>query len=223
MKALVLAGVVLVAVVISMIPSDRAFAQGIDDFLAGDASCNSNPNSEQCICARVRAFGNYPQLVKDPDNPGNVIPEDLDGDGVHPVFNVDRGVWQDGVHPVTGAHESDVDTRDPPSDLFFSVDDDYGQNCALSYFRENLRRLWYFAAALGGGLAAISLTWAGVAYMQNSSSGVDLSKNRAMIMRVVIGLVIVACSYMIWEAASGMFLGHLDTWSLNPDTFYRFD
>ena len=115
------------------------------------------------------------------------------------------------------------DPRDPPSDLFFSADDDYGQNCALSYFRENLRRLWYFAAALGGGLAAISLTWAGVAYMQNSSSGVDLSKNRAMIMRIVVGLVILACSYMIWEAASGMFLGHLDTWSLDPDTFYRFD
>ena len=95
MKALVLAGVVLVAVVVSMIPSERAFAQGIDDFLAGDASCNSNPNSEQCICARVRAFGNYPQLVKDPLT-GNLIPEDIDRDGVSPLFNVDRGVWQDG-------------------------------------------------------------------------------------------------------------------------------
>ena len=220
LKAFILTGAVFLAVVISMIPSDRAFAQGVEDFLAGDASCNVNPNSEQCICARVRAFGYYPQFV---DLGSGIVPEDLDGDGVAPEFNAELGIWEDGVHPITGVHESDGDARIPPSDLFFDSDDDYGQNCSLSYFRENLRRLWYFAAALGGGLAAISITWAGVAYMQNASSGSDLSKNRAMIMRVVVGLVILACSYMIWETASGMFLGHLDTWSLNPDTFYRFN
>ena len=136
MKALVLAGVVLVAVVVSMIPSERAFAQGIDDFLAGDASCNSNPNSEQCICARVRAFGNYPQFVKDPIT-GHLIPEDIDGDGYHPVFNVDRGGWQAGEHEELDEPVPPV-TRAAPNDLFFSADDDYGQNCALSYFRENL-------------------------------------------------------------------------------------
>ena len=207
-------GVVLAAAVVSMFPSGSVLAQGVEDFLAGDASCNVNPNSEQCICARVRAFGYYPQFER---VGGDYLPEDVDGDTVRPEFNLERGVWEDGVG------EELVDTRTPPSDLFFSKDDDYGQNCALSYFRENLRRLWYFAAALGGALAGISLTWAGVAYMQSSSSGADLSKNRAMIMRVVVGIFILACSYMIWETSSGMFLGHLDTWSLKPDDFYRFD
>ena len=37
------------------------------------------------------------------------------------------------------------------SDLQFAVDDAYNQRCAMSYFRENQRRLWVFAVWLGAG------------------------------------------------------------------------
>ena len=60
----------------------------------------------------------------------------------------------------------------------FMVDDRYNQRCAMSYFRENQRRLWVFAVWLGAGFTVISLIWGGVAYMQNAASGVELSRIR---------------------------------------------
>ena len=98
--------------------------------------------------------------------------------------------------------------------------DRYGQHCALSYVRENQRRLWYFAVALGSMFTVISMIWVGVTYMQNSASGVDLSRSRAMLMRVVIGIVILASAFLIWEGLNEVLFSRLDSWTLERGVFY---
>ena len=179
------------------------------DELLGDPACLDDPDSEACICARVQAFARYPSMGI--NSAGKLIILDVDGDGEVPSLNLDTGLWEDHVNTVSGS-----------TDLHTLPTTSYGQNCALSYLREDLRRLWRFAVALGGGLAALSLIWAGFAYMQASASGTDLSRNRAMIIRVLVGVIILACAALIWEMVSGTLLGHLDTWSFRRDVFYDF-
>ena len=167
-----------------------------------DEACRQNPHTEQCVCARVRAFSMYP-LEYD----GGAA-ADVDKDGHSPVYNQDGGYWESG------------DPDDPQDDLGLFVDERYGQHCSLSYFRENLRRTWYFLAALGASFAAISMTWAGVAYMQESSSGTDLSRVRGMIVRVLLGMIILSCAFLVWEGLSGFMLGHFESWTLERGVFY---
>ena len=215
LKVLLLGLVVLGSLWISGSPVGSVMAQSNEDFLA-DAECADNPNSEQCICARVRQFSLYPQFI---DTGGGVIGlYDSDDDGEVPFLDPDDGLWKDGVGEAAGVSRSGLDPV--VTELVSLPSNEYGQNCSLAYFRENLRRLWFFAVALGGGLAALSLGWAGVAYMQASASGADLSRSRTMIMRVLIGIVILACAYLIWEGASNLFLGGYESWSLDKDAFY---
>jgi hypothetical protein len=37
----------------------------------------------------------------------------------------------------------------------------------------------------------------------------------------VIGVVVLSCSYLVWEGASSMLAGHLETWTGERGTFYR--
>ena len=103
--------------------------------------------------------------------------------------------------------------------LVFIYNDQYGQQCSLSYVRENLRRLYFFVAAVGAGFAAISMTWAGVVYMQESSSGMDLTRARGMMIRVLIGLVVLASALMGWEGVNDLLLLHVESW--DPRTGVR--
>ncbi len=197
----------------------RAEAQSHDQFFTNEA-CRQNPNSEECICASVLQFGSYPTLVTTPS--GDVEVLDIDNDGFKPFLNPLTGFWEDQPGEATG---TPVGSPAPPanvSDLVTLPSVDYGRHCSLSYFRENLRRLWYFAAALGGGLATLSLAWGGVAYMQSSASGADLSRARGMIMRVALGVIILACAYLVWEGVSTLLFSHLEFWTLDPNTFYDF-
>ena len=217
-KWILLGLVVVGSLWISVSPVGSVMAQSNEDFLA-DAECSANPNSEQCICARVRQFSLYPQFI---DTGGGVIGlYDSDNDGKVPFLDPDDGLWKD--DPDEGVDVANNVAGSVATELVALPSTEYGQNCSLAYFRENLRRLWFFAVALGGGLAALSLGWAGVAYMQASASGADLSRSRMMIMRVVVGVVILACAYLIWEGASNLFLGGYDSWSLDKDVFYSLD
>ena len=202
MKALVLALFMAVGVVLAS--PEVAWAQGADLF--DEQACRENPHSEHCICATVRKFNLYPRSF---DATGN--PEDLDSSG-NPVSPPVSPPVQD---PVTGLWEGD------PEDLELFVSDQYAQQCSLSYFRENLRRAWYFVAALGAGFAAISMTWAGVVYMQESSSGGDLSRARGMMVRVMVGLVLLTCALLVWEGLNGFLLDHVESWTLDRNIFYQ--
>ena len=213
-KWILLGLVVVGSLWISVSPVGSVMAQSNEDFLA-DAECDDDPNSEQCICARVRQFALYPRFIS---SGGVIALYDSDDDGEVPFLDPDDGVWKDSDGEATGVSRSGLDPV--VTELVSLPSDEYGQNCSLAYFRENLRRLWFFAVALGGGLAALSLGWAGVAYMQASASGADLSRSRTMIMRVLIGIVILACAYLIWEGASNLFLGGYETWSLDKNAFY---
>ena len=66
----------------------------------------------------------------------------------------------------------------------------------------------------------MSMAWSGVAYMQRSASGADLSHTRMMIMRVVIGVLILAFAFVIWEGLGDFLLDTLEPWSQGRDVFY---
>lgn len=204
-----MAGAVLAVVIGLASGAGTVQAQaGIDRF--GEEACRDDPHSEACICVDVRRWGLYPIGF---DSSGNPEP---DADGNHPVFDDHEGLWR-GIPPtfneVTGEWEG--------GNLRFNYFDAYGQQCSLSYVREDLRRLWYFVAAVGGLLAAMTLAWAGVGYMQESASGGDMSKSRLVVVRVVVGMVILGGSVVIWESASGLLLSHLDTWTFDAGVFHK--
>ena len=180
-----------------------AFAQGADLLLQNE-TCRQNPHSEDCICATVRKFGYFPKKF---DSDGNA--KDVSGDNLPPTLQ-DDGIWVD--------HKDAVDGED--SALEFITDDRYKQRCALSYFREDQRRLWYFAVALGASFTVISLIWVGVVHMQNTASGVDISKTRAMLVRVIIGLIILACAFLIWDGLNELLFRGLDSWTLEQGVFH---
>ena len=194
--------------------SGDARAQEFDLF--EDEACREDPSGEDCICAKVRQLGHYPINSEWDVDVGYVVGLDSDGDGVVPEFDPERGIWSG--NPATPAS---VDADAPDGDLIFSRNDFYHQQCALSYFREDLRRMWRFGVALGAALAAASVAWAGVVWMQESASGNDIARSRGMIIRVVIGVIILSCSYLVWEGVSSMLSGHLETWSGERGSFYR--
>ena len=193
-----------------------ALAQSTE-FLLEDPVCRENPHSEDCICAQVRKFGFFPKKF-------NVdgTPKDDDNDTFTPQ-QVEGGLWVD--------HDNEADNYDAilspttddlakKSDLHFATDDRYNQRCAMSYFRENQRRLWVFAVWVGAGFTVLSLIWGGVAYMHNAASGVELSRIRGMLTRVLIGFVILACALLIWDGVSGALFYGVDSWTQDRGIFY---
>ena len=210
---LVVAGFIMLA---SPLP---ASAQSTE-LLLENAVCRDNPHSEDCICAEVRRFAFFPKGFK-PDSSG--LAADADEDGVSPR-QLEDGLWVDGdgesanYDAIASPTEDDLPKK---SDLQFAVDDRYNQRCAMSYFRENQRRLWVFAVWLGAGFTVISLIWGGVAYMQNAASGVELSKIRGMLTRVFVGFVILACALLIWDGISGTLFFGADFWTQDRGVYYE--
>ena len=199
-------------------PPPPASAQSTEVLLENPA-CRENPHSQDCICAEVRKFGFFPREFNT-----DGTPKDVDGDGFTPQ-PVEGGLWIDGVGEADNYDATLVpDTKEnlaKKSDLQFMMDDRYSQRCAMAYFRENHRRLWYFAVALGGSFTVLSLIWGGVVYMQNAASGVvDLSRTRAMLARVIIGMVILACALLIWDGVSGTLFSGVDSWTHDRGVFY---
>ena len=216
--------VVLALLTVLAGPGDTVWAQGVDLFATEE--CQENPHTELCICGEVRKFGSLPvHAVEDtsveggyvawtgrPDAepPGEAVPLDV----AH--FNDETELWEG---ETCEFDEIDKDT----CGLVFAYNDQYGQQCALSYVRENLRRLYFFVAAVGAGFAAISMTWAGVVYMQESSSGMDLTRARGMMIRVLIGLVVLASALMGWEGVNDLLLQHVESWTQDRGTYYRLE
>ena len=219
---LVVAGFIMLA------PPPPASAQSTE-LLLENSVCRDNPHSQDCICAEVKQFGYFPK--------GFTVgghPKDIDEDTFFPML--EDGVWVDGYRVnddgtvvreaddwVAAGKPDDWDkgTVKRKSDLQFSVDDAYNQRCAMSYFRENQRRLWVFAVWLGAGFTVISLIWGGVAYMHNAASGVELSRIRGMLTRVFVGFVILACALLIWDGISETLFFGADFWTQDRGVFYE--
>ena len=214
---LVVAGFTMLA------PPPPASAQSTE-LLLENAVCRDNPHSEDCICAEVRRFGFFPKAF-DPTRlglDGKPMAKDDDGDGFAPQ-PVEGGLWEDHDNEAVNAVgvTDEKEKAEKTSDLQFAVDDRYNQRCAMSYFRENQRRLWVFAVWLGAGFTVISLIWGGVAYMQNAASGVELSRIRGMLTRVFVGFVILACALLIWDGISGTLFFGADFWTQDRGVYYE--
>ena len=203
-----------------------AGAQEFDLF--EDEACKEDPNSEDCICAKVWQLQLQPlRYTRAPGASvytGEVRALDVDGDGDAPVFDLDTGAWSG--KEVTNPDSIDIDpdtgaVTSADGDLILVSNDHYNQQCTLSYFRENLRRLWRFGVALGAVLAAASVAWAGMVWMQESASGNDIARSRGMIIRVVIGVIVLSCSFLVWEGLADLLAGHLVTWTGERTAFYR--
>lgn len=216
MRLLVFGMLVASLVGLSVSAAGVAQAQGLDP-LDEEARCGpgtlyvvdgeevrGNPNSERCICAQVSVEVPIPQID---DQTG--LPVDVNGDGVLPVR--DGWIWAEGKEGLA--------TGD--GDLAWIENPYYEMDCAVSYLREDMRRAWQYAAVLAGTFLFASLAWAGVVYMQESAAGADLSRARTMMIRVVVGLIIVACAWVLWEMVGDLLLGHLQSWTGDRDVFYR--
>ncbi len=196
-----------------------ASAQGAVDAFLETPVCRDNPHSEECICAGVRQFGFFPKEFEP-----SGVPKDVDGDGFFPSETAE-GLWVDHAQEADNynAIASPTDADFPKiSDLIFMADDRYNARCALSYFREDLRRAWVFLVAVGALVAVMSLVWVGFTYMQNSASGVSISRSQLMLIRVLMGVVILACSALIWETLGTFLFSGFDFWTLERGTFYEF-
>ena len=203
-----------------------AGAQEFDLF--EDKACKEDPNGEECICAKVVQLRLQPLKYTRAAGPdgytGEVRGLSVDDDSADvPVLDPDTGLWSgkqvENMASIVRDDQGVVTSAD--GDLILVSNDHYNQQCALSYFRENLRRLWRFAVALGAVLAAASVAWAGVVWMQESASGNDIARSRGMIIRVVIGVIVLSCSFLVWEGLADLLAGHLETWTGERDTFYR--
>ena len=196
---------------------------GIENEAFCDPRVGGDPNSEECVCSEVRSFLLEPAKIDGAT--GEAL--DGDGDGKPPVY--EDGYWVDG----SGEEVTYVDaggdlarfvdgTPVPPSeDLVIVLNPYYDFDCTLSYLREDMRRAWQYAAVLAGTFLFVSLAWAGVMYMQDSASGADLSRSRTMMFRVVVGFIIVACAWILWEIVGDILLSHLQSWTGDRDVFYR--
>ena len=167
------------------------------------------PNTEACICSEVRALLSIPINFE----ADKKTPVDRDGDGEIPVEV--EGRWYGTIASLDAEGNPGTD-----GDLMLVSNRSYDFDCSVSYFREDLRRAWQFAAILAGTFLFAGMAWTGVVYMQESASGSDLSRTRAMMFRMIIGLIIVASAYVIWEAVGENLLGHLQTWTGERDVFY---
>ena len=206
--------ILLVVAGFAMLASPPPASAQSTELLLEDPVCRENPHSEDCICAQVRKFGFFP---KEFNTDGT--PKDVDDDTFAPQ-PVEGGLWEDHDNEADDYNATPRLPTAEESDLQFMVDDRYNQRCAMSYFRENQRRLWVFAVWLGAGFTVISLIWGGVAYMQNAASGVELSRIRGMLTRVLVGFVILACALLIWDGVSGALFYGVDSWTQDRGVYY---
>ena len=213
---------ILLGLLCAAVQPSLASAQGTDTLLDNEV-CRTDPYSEDCICAAVKQVALFPREM---NSDGSGVAEDTDGDGIFPTENAD-GTWSDGAGEdvdywalaTDAARAARPDLR---SELVYVQTNEYGQQCALSYFRENQRRLWVFTVSVGGLFSVISMIIIAITYMQHSASGVDLSKARLMLIRVCIGVIILACSMLAWESVNAFLFSNLQSWTFDRGTFYDF-
>lgn len=199
-------------------------AQGGEELLE-EAACREDPHSEVCICSEVHAYSLVPRFVDNTGWPPTAFALDcsVDGSGnrscVLPSGDTARNNPRFDVNTLRWVPDESSDEKRALSidrDFVLVQNEKYKAYCSMSYLRENIRRLWLFALALAGGLVAITVAWGGTIYMQEAVSGETRSFSRTVMIRSLLGLVLLAAVFLIWEGVSGMFLGGFDIWRSSP-------
>ena len=160
-----------------------------------EAACihpEKGPNHEKCVCAVLR--------IQDAEYYQDFVWQggDTDGPEVYP-----SGLRYDG--------------KGDPATLEFQRDKEFKSQCSLTYFREDLRRGWWFGVFVALGLFTMSVAWAGYVYMQESAAAAERAQSRAIVFRVMAGLAIVVMAYFLWAIFSDMFLDLGDKTIWTPD------
>lgn len=161
-------------------------------------------------------------MPKERHETNRLIGKDLaDLDDEPPIFDPLTGVWE-------GSRDYPQDgIQDSHGDLVHTENDLYDEQCSFAYLREDLRRVWRFAIALGTMLLGGSLAWIGFVYMQesaqigNSSSG--WAGSRTLLMRVLVGIFVLALAGVVWDLIADFTLPGVDSWTLQRDKFYYFE
>lgn len=157
------------------------------------------PNHEDCICSVLRG-------------------QDSD------YYNAYK--WETGGAP--GQLPSGLRYKgggDPALDDFVR-DKEFKSQCAMTYFREDLRRGWKFAVFVAFGLFTMSFVWGGYVYMQEAAAAEQRATSRGIIFRVMTGLAVVVMAFFMWSIFSDMFLdlGETSLWTPEyEDTIRRPD
>lgn len=200
--------------------AEGVLAQQQDEIFVGPRAgdCLEDPSSERCICAAVEEVAWVP---KDNHGANRLVGRDVDGVDGPPTFNLATGLWE-------GTKDYERDGYAPnQGDLWLKKNDLYDEQCALAYLREDLRRSWRFAIALGTLLLGGSLAWIGFVYMQESaqigSSNGGWSGTRTLLSRVLLGILVLALAGVIWDLMSSMTWPGLQSWTLRREEFYFFE
>lgn len=201
--------------------------------LLRDQACRTDPDSELCICRDQFVY--------------RMVPANVDYSAFPPTagFREESGV-RVSSHDFSGSdvgeylglgviHRSTTTSPAPPRwndeykrwegdlvDMELAPNRQYYANCSLSYLRENLQRLVYIVIAIASVLFAVSLGWAGFVHMQETATGGNRAVARTVILRAMLGMILLAGIFVVWEAVSGAFLQGMDIWDLDPRVFDAF-
>ena len=240
--ALALLGLILVSS-----GSGPAFAQSQDEIFVGPSrdACVADPSSEECICAVVQEYGWVPVNY---DFTNRLRGQDRDWDGTSPEYDPFLGTWSgsrdDGslglgqgdptdwtddrtIKPWVGPVPEGEKLVDYSFDLVLRDTGLYDEQCSFAYLRENVGRGWRFSVALGALFLTASLSWIGFVYMQESaqlgSAGSGWAGSRALLTRVLLGILVLALAGVAWEMIADFTVPGIDSWTLRRDQFYLFE
>ena len=199
------------ALSLALVPARPVDAQALGDAYteAFFIECETNPNLEKCICAPAARLRVIPKGAIGYNAAGDPVATPVHPGGVPPIYDPAEGIWVPQGSPIDVA-EFDV-----------IEDEHFKRNCSLSFFREDLNRGWRLAVAVGAAFLSLSLVWAGFSYMQEASSGADLAKARARVLRIFVGIIIVGMSVVIWEGLADFLFGFMESWTSDPHRFYE--
>lgn len=174
-----LAGAVMAVAVLSLAGAPQTAAQ--EDLRYAEVSAcvdpERGPDHEECVCEVLRS-------------------QDVD---YLLAYRAQHGS-DPGSYPSGLRYDGDAVSGD------FERDKEFKSQCAMTYFREDLRRGWKFAVFVGFGLFTMSLAWGGYVYMQESAAAEQRAQSRGIIFRVMGGLAIVVMAFFLWSMFSELFL-----------------
>ena len=184
-----------VGVLVALVGAGSAEAQGEVVYSVETPACidpERGPNHEECVCLVLK--------VQDSD---------------YFRARVAQGLGAPERYPSGLRYEGD--RNEDPIGRGFERDKEFKAQCALTYYREDVRRAWWFAVLVASGLFTMSVIWGGFVYMQEAAAAEQRATSRGIIFRVMAGLTIVVMAYFLWTMFSAMFVDLGDSTIWTPD------
>ena len=213
-----------------------ARAQHTGEDLLRNAACRADPDSELCICRDQFVYRMVPANVDYSTFPPTARHR-VDGDA-NPVDKFDfsgetyaeplgLGVvyrsTSTGINPPPPEWNQDLQRWEGDLvDMTVMPNRKFDAYCSLSYLQENLRRLVFIVIAIGSVLFSVSLGWAGFVHMQETATGGNRAVARTVILRAMVGMILLAAIFVVWQGISAVFLEGMNIWDLDPRLFEAF-